>query len=331
MKKKKLLSIIILIFIIIISILIYFVSDLRKNGNTSNIDTIDQISTYNNPIVPGGFKKVETDSASWDLETGIPKGWNNGLVIEDEIGNQFVWVPVQEITYDVLLKQNNYNKQELEQKEKQLEKYNQQIQRYGGFYIARYEAGVSEEMQNNVSNISEKTNDIKGIPVSKHGQIVWNYISLKNAKKNAQNMYNNENVESDLMSPIQWITIMQWIHNSGFDIIEAKEWGNFSNVNFSFNGYYSIDYGKTYKYGENILKTRYNMILSTGATERNKSNNIYDLGGNVREYTDGWVRDRGYYSAGGHYDNIGTHIYTLSLIGVEPLEKLGYRIVLYMK
>ena len=81
----------------------------------------------------------------------------------------------------------------------------------------------------------------------------------------------------------------------------------------------------------NMEKAKYNMILPTGATERNKSNNIYDLGGNVREFTDGWVRDRGYYSAGGHYDNIGSHIYTLSLIGVEPSEKLGYRIVLYIK
>lgn len=49
------------------------------------------------------------------------------------------------------------------------------------------------------------------------------------------------------------------------------------------------------------------------------------------EYTDGWVRNRGYCSAGGHFDNVGTYIYNLSLIGVKPLEKLGYRIVIYMK
>lgn len=24
------------------------------------------------------------------------KGWNSGLVIEDEIGNQFVWVPISD-------------------------------------------------------------------------------------------------------------------------------------------------------------------------------------------------------------------------------------------
>lgn len=289
----------------------------------------DMTSAYNNPIVPKGFKKVETDSASWKLENGIPKGWNNGLVIEDEIGNQFVWIPNVEVTNENLIKIYNYDMQDAEQKAEQLKKYNEQIEKYGGFYIARYEAGISEEMQNKIKEFSANTNDIQGIPVSKKGQIVWNYISLKNAKKNAQSMYNNETVESDLITPLHWMTTMQWVYNGGYDITDAKEWGNFSNVNFRFTGCYSIDHGKTYTYRENKLKSQYNMILSTGATERNKSNNIYDLAGNVMEYTDGWVRDRGYYSVGGHYDNVGNCIYNLSLIGVVPLEKLGYRIVLY--
>ncbi len=176
------------------------------------------------------------------------------------------------------------------------------------------------------------TNDITGIPTSKKGQLVWNYISLKNAKKNAQSMYNNEFVESDLITPIQWENTMQWLYNSGYNIEDSKEWGNFLNVNFKFTGWYSIDYGKKYQYGENKLKAQYNMILSTGATDRNKANNIYDLAGNVMEYTDGWVEDRGYYSAGGYYDVIGQYEpYILRLIGVTPLEKIGFRMVLYNK
>ncbi len=331
--KKFFIPVIFAIILIICSVgLVYLQNQLQNlDENQQNEEISKVISTYNNPIVPKGFKKIETSSASWDLENGIPKGWNNGLVIEDEIGNQFVWVPNVKVTDENLVKTYNYNIQEPMQREEQLKRYNKQIEKYGGFYIGRYEVGLSKEMQDNIKEFSANTNDVEGIPVSKQGQLVWNYISLKNAKKNAQNMYNNEIVESDLISPIQWLTTMQWVHNCGYNIIDAKEWGNFSNVTFKFDGLYSIDYGKTYQYGENKLKSQYNMILSTGATERNKTNNIYDLAGNLMEYTDGWVRDRGYYSIGRHFDDIGNHIYNLSLIGVVPLEKLGYRVVLYLK
>ena len=48
--------------------------------------------SYNNPIIPEGYTPVNTDGAKWDAEAG-PE-YNNGLVIEDVDGNQWVWVPV---------------------------------------------------------------------------------------------------------------------------------------------------------------------------------------------------------------------------------------------
>ena len=333
MKKYIVIAVAIIIFTICGVGMIYIINKLDKQNENPETDKLGEaISTYNNPIIPNGFKKVETESASWELENGIPKGWNNGLVIEDEIGNQFVWVPNVKITDENLIKLYEYTEQDqdAEQKNEQLKEYNTQIEKYGGFYISRYEAGITYSMQKNTKEFSSITNDIEGTPVSKQGQIIWNYISLKNAKKNAENMYNNVEIRSDLMSPIQWLNIMQWISNNGYNIKNAEKWGNFSNANFRITGWYSEDYGKTYKYGEDILKAQYNMILSSGATERNKSNNIYDLAGNVMEYTDGWVRNRGYYSVGGHYDTTGDYgISEYRLIGVIPLEKLGFRIVLY--
>lgn len=50
----------------------------NANTNTDNLKM--PVSTYNCPIVPEGFKKIETEFASWELEEGIPKGWNKGLV-----------------------------------------------------------------------------------------------------------------------------------------------------------------------------------------------------------------------------------------------------------
>ena len=49
-----------------------------------------------NPVIPKGFKTVDTESAKWvyiDNNKQVVQGWNDGLVIEDEKGNQFVWVP----------------------------------------------------------------------------------------------------------------------------------------------------------------------------------------------------------------------------------------------
>ena len=285
------------------------------------------ICSYNNPIVPTGFKKVETENASWKLdEDGNPIGWNKGLVIEDENKNQFVWVPVKNKDFGKFNTQINSLMDE--EKQEEIE----QIEKYQGFYIARYEAGVTEEMQKTMNNISKETNDIEGIPVSKKDVIPWNYISLKNAKKNAQKMINNEEVRSDLVTTRQWLYIMKWLDSTGYNIDNPKEYGNFVDSRFEFTGYYSIDYGKNYEYGENKTKQTYNMILSTGASERNITNNIYDIAGNLIEYTDGYVPDRGYYSVGGHFDTTsGYGIDSPKLIGVFPLEKLGFRVVLYMK
>ena len=85
----------------------------NKNINIYNIKNLvnkeNSNSKFNNPLVPEGFKKVETNSASWELDTeGNPKGWNNGLVIEDEKGNQFVWIPCTLTGYNNTVQYSKY-------------------------------------------------------------------------------------------------------------------------------------------------------------------------------------------------------------------------------
>lgn len=93
--KKYLIAILIIIILILFGIIIFS----KKNENVQVNDIISENQAnnfdYKNPIIPDGFNKVETENASWELdENGDIKGWNNGLVIEDENGNQFVWIPV---------------------------------------------------------------------------------------------------------------------------------------------------------------------------------------------------------------------------------------------
>ena len=52
--------------------------------------------TAMNPTIPAGFKTIDENGAVWGDGTSAPEetSVNNGLVIEDKSGNQFVWVPV---------------------------------------------------------------------------------------------------------------------------------------------------------------------------------------------------------------------------------------------
>lgn len=278
-----------------------------NNFTNSNLENEMAISdnvqnySYNNPIVPEGFKKVETSTASWNLENNIPVGWNNGLVIEDEIGNQFVWIPVNlnglpyleyRIDVDAPYLFNNDN-------------LDSTIKKYGGFYIARYEAGVPESIQSISTNIGEETNNIEGIPVSKKQARVWNFISYENAEKNARKMYSSEQVQSDLISLEQAVWVLKWLNESGYDVYsDSTSWGNYSNNIFTFTGEYSGDYGRNYQYGENMSKTYRNIITSTGICETNVANNIYDLAGNVWDATRTPMKSNNdfHYCFGGHYD-----------------------------
>ena len=310
---------------------------LIDNNQINDNIQVEKVSTYNNPIVPEGFKKVETDFASWKLESGIPKGWNKGLVIEDDIGNQFVWVPVNlenVVYYPEVEKKFRYNAEDLDINNIE----DKQILKYGGFYISRYEAGVAKTMQKRLKDISEKTNDIAGIPVSKKGIIPWNFISLKNSKINAESMYNNDEIKSGLPTLKQWEYMMVWLYSCKYDVYEdSSSFGNYSNVNFRFSGFYSEDYGESYRYAENKMKAGTNMILSTGATDRNMTNNIYDLAGNLWCYTNDYcpINENeilGYYCAGGHFDHKGDWFvaYNYNLKNTVPLEKVGFRMTLHM-
>lgn len=315
-------------------------------------DKISKKSSYNNPIIPEGFKKVETETASWELEDGVPIGWDSGLVIEDENENQFVWIPDEKHNdlseYKFI---ETYRKAPFEKKkitgsfikgpfENENENEFLQAVNYGGFYISRYEAGLPEFIQENVKEFSEESNNVYGIPISKKDKIVWNFISWDTAKYNASHMYDSKSIKSDLSTINQWKTISTWICNN-MDVNRknsTKNYGNYSNVNFIFTGHYSTDYGKTYKYAKNKNKAVDNMLLSTGATERNNTNNVYDLAGNVSEFLDkqNVIRDDKIYTeylrTGGYYDNVGLNLIYSDTHGVDrPSSKQGFRIVLYLE
>ena len=87
---------------------------------------------FNNPYILDGFRHVEGE-------------WNTGFVVEDELGNQFVWVPVfNEIKEDVVkLSRKNFIINPIIPIENcfndNYEKFIKSALENGGFYISRYE------------------------------------------------------------------------------------------------------------------------------------------------------------------------------------------------
>jgi len=212
---------------------------------TVNLTVNGGSAAYNNPIVPKGFKAI-SDGVEW------PTGWNSGLVIEDTVGNQFVWVPVDgtNVPYKKWCTTNiSYVNTTDDTLPSGITNETNQITKYGGFYIARYEAG-----------------NVASVLVSKKNANVWNNINYINSKLKAELMYTTTEVKSGLLTGRQWDTTLQWIQNSGKSVIDSRAWANhndsISPANISGFGY----------------------LNNTGFSEYWKANNIYDLAGNAWEW-----------------------------------------------
>ncbi len=214
---------------------------------TENATVNGKVATYQNPLIPKGFKAIN-DGATW------PTDWNKGLVIEDVNGNQFVWVPVDgtNVTYTKWCTTNiSYASTTDDTLPVGVTNEKNQVLKYGGFYIARYEAGKVGVDQ----------------LVSKKNAIVWANIKYTDLKVKSESMYNTDKVKSGLVTGTQWDTIMKWVQNLGKNITDSRSWGNF---------YDSIAPANV---------TGYKTKQVAGYSEMWKANNIYDLAGNTWDWT----------------------------------------------
>ena len=277
------------------------------------------------PYLPSSdFKQVTGTSLS------------EGLVIEDTStagkGNQFVWVEVpndgtgpvypsgitatsyteietalkayasdyrdetnyQDVYYDGcgIASQSEY--------EELYHKMLSSIYTYGGFWIGRYETGISQSDTNGPRETSGST--VQKAVVTKDAY-PYNYVTCSQAQSLAEGINSGE-CESSLLFGIQWDLVLRYLEAKGTNqsllTEDSTTWGNYYNAEFAITST-SAKYAPSDGYDlgtwtaistdtsgtvESSTKLEAGALLTTGANDtRNAKMNICDLAGNVREWT----------------------------------------------
>lgn len=185
----------------------------------------------------------------------------------------------------------------------------------GGFWIGRYEAG-----QTGNTGRTDKNDSIDGmVPLSKQNLIPIFYITCSQAQTIASNVQNKGTYNSSLMFGIQWDLVMKYLENKGVSYADLAtdsiNWGNYKNstnvslsrgkyartctVSFGMYGPTTTtkinewyDYTEDYEdYIKNSILNNTNsgppssFVITTGASNQFCKKNIYDLAGNLEEWT----------------------------------------------
>ncbi len=285
-----------------------------------------------------------TDKTTWEKATELQ-------------GNQFVWIPCTEQEY---VKNTTWNKQNAQWDTTTSNAELVQIRKYGGFYVARYEAGLATDIEEFTTKQqhtgSNKIYNQDGVPQSKAGQIPWMFIDWNYAKKNAESMYNTDSVQSGLITGTQWDVMITKIKEkenmTDADLTSSGNWGNYRNTQIDYNGRlakatYTGGYWYLDKFGEKTTGKTANYstdnsggdLLTTGASNYTHKYHTFDVAGNLWE----WTEEDSHYQTSNQYRVIrgGSYIYayatypvcyryghcTVSISGLD----IGYRAVLYIK
>ncbi len=272
--------------------------DSKGNITESNRITINN-DYYLKVEKPEGKTWDETKVDCYQDEEGVvipvPKGFtpilkkegqgtaHTGFVIRDTSsnaetkGNEFVWVPVEGMSYSYARYDFGKSYGAYSDFSEAIPENEQiSVATYGGYYIGRYEAGISrgtERTEKNIEQTAEQIEDVSGKAIIQTNKNVYNYVTRDQAKELAERLYEGK---SKLCSSYGWDTALKFIETQN-------------------NTYPTNSIGGCYEQSE-PMKTGYDTIHPC---------NIYDMGGNVWEWTTESYNDESnpYIKRGGAYNS----------------------------
>ena len=282
-----------------------------EENNGGSITVVNKKTT--NPYLPEGFTKVEGTSLS------------NGYTIQDSKGNQYVWVEVpmtDEVYPTAGLKIKDFTTEEYTAIETDLHTYTndyrngtsfkdeyyseeatgltsgeytalkqkmlKSVYQNGGFYVGKYETGIEDTPKTSGSSSIAPTET----PVIKPNAYPYNNVTCSQAQTLASKMESG-NYTSSLMFGVQWDLVLKYLETKGTAQADLKtdstNWGNYKDNLWNItnaNLKYSTNYGSEWTNGAYGKKdSNKSVLLSTGASETFSKQGIYDIAGNVWEWT----------------------------------------------
>ena len=270
--------------------------------------------------IPAGFYYVGGTKDSGlvisDATTDKEKYKGQTTVGTNLVGNQFVWIPVDNIAdYKRTAYSDNVatgttdtttNSEQINRSSSSSDYFTEtlpadektSVEANKGYYIGRYEAGDQESTNSHALRTSSSSTSNK-ITV-KAGQAPYNYVTRTQAKSLAEAFSTKQgytSVKSKLVSSYAWDTAIAFIQKTNSDYGSSSEEGNYKDSpTFTYTGIADTEKNKQTK--ANGTST----LIPTGQTTA--VNNIYDMGGNVYEWTTESCSgtDYPYSIRGGSYD-----------------------------
>ena len=179
----------------------------------------------------------------------------------------------------------------------------------GGFWVGRYEAGIEKESNVRTSNKEGIAKVPNLIPVTKQNTYPYNYVTRTQAKVLAEKV-GGEKYTSSLMFGIQWDLMLKFIEEKEVENAKDTEkettrtniksalrstskynnkyignyYDNLWNIT-NKNAKYSLNSGNSFIACSYQKTSNASVLLTTGADESFSLINIYDMAGNVWEWT----------------------------------------------
>ena len=268
-------------------------------------------------------RTINSGLVIYDIPEGTTPDWSNPDSVKTKY-NQFVWIPVEVKSTDTENSIASFYRSEWTANEStggertnglstdytepdstndtadktgianQIANLTKSIYKYGGFYIGRYEAGskTPRTSSSGVTTLGIKQDMYPYIYV-KWGDSMSS-IGTTGAVYLSNSLYNTNEygATSMLCTGACWDSMLDFIKDSEHSVTDSTKWGNYSNSET-----FEITRGAYAVYNNNTLGSFNNVgskyskmkntsiLLTTGATERNCSKNIYDVAGNCYEWT----------------------------------------------